>query len=102
MKNKFGLLIFLSIIGITFSSLKVDEGNKKAIKGTYQIQFKQGKDHNTPVSLTADLLEKIEKNRSENKITFLTPEDNYQIMILPYNTIKDPHFKPVIDYIIME
>ncbi len=101
MKTRFNILILLSLIFITYSSLRAGEEIKKARKGTYQIQFKQGKEH-APVSLTDELLEKIEKSRSENKIVFITPDNNYQIMILPYTTINDLNFKPIIDYIIMD
>lgn len=102
MKTKFiAQILLLSLIFITYSSLKAGEEIKKAPKGTYQIQFKPGKDQ-TPVSLTDELLEKIENSRSESKIVFITPEDNYQIMILPYNTINDLNFKPIIDYIIID
>ena len=107
MKAVFYPLFFTFVLISNFSFAQTNaradqksESVKRSAKtGTYQIIFKS-KDA-TPVSITEELLQKIESSRDEKKITYLYYE-NYSIKILSLALINDPKFKPIEEYIVIE
>ena len=92
MKRKGIYLLFL-LVALAFN-LPAQEAREKHkimnasdLKGTYQVQFLKG--HDTPMSITIELLEKIEAKREESATSYLTLSDNCRIKILPRNSGAD-------------
>jgi hypothetical protein len=67
------------------------------MKGTYQVQFL--KDDSHPISITQELLEKIEQKRDKDLITYLSVNPTCRIKILPRQKAAD--FK-MEEYIVLE
>ena len=64
--------------------------------GTYQFVLK--KDTDKP-EITSEILKQIEKNRHQDKVTFVQLNENIKIKIQPINVIREKGFKPLETYI---